>query len=64
MGRIKVRLIGTAKDVKAFAQFLDKTSGCTTALSIISMGENRPSRNSTDVLRYIEVEFDSSAMDS
>ncbi|QSJ18762.1 hypothetical protein JYQ62_08385 [Nostoc sp. UHCC 0702] len=62
MGRIEIRLIGTDSDVEAFAAFLVKTSGYITPLKIISEGENRSSRKSTDKLRYMEVDFDSSAM--
>ena len=62
MGRIRVRLIGSPSDVQAFADFINKVEATISALSIISPGENRPARNSTDVLRYMEVEFDSSAM--
>ena len=62
MGRIQIRLIGTDQDVEAFATFLAKTSDYISALKIISKGENRPSRKSTDKLRYMEVDFDRSAM--
>lgn len=63
MARIKVRLIGDSEGVQAFADFLNKTAGYISALSIIQQGTNQPSRKSTtDVLRYMEVDFDSSAM--
>ncbi|MEH2098050.1 hypothetical protein [Nostoc sp.] len=63
MGRIKIRLSGHPKDVEAFGSFLTKTSTYITALKIISIGANRPMRESTDVFSYGEVEFDSSAME-
>lgn len=63
MSRIKIRLSGTPEDVEGFANFLKKVSEHITALEIISMGRNYPMRNSTDVFRYGEVEFDRSAME-
>lgn len=63
MGRIKIRLSGHPTDVEAFGNFLRKTSTYVTALKIISIGAIRPMRQSTDVFSYVEVEFDSSAME-
>ncbi|MDF5706534.1 MAG: hypothetical protein PUP90_02340 [Nostoc sp. S4] len=63
MGRVKIRLSGTPEDVEAFSKFLSKTSDYISALKIISMGKNSPMRQSTDVFRYGEVEFDRSAIE-
>ena len=62
MGRLRIRISGNPQDVEAFASFLQKVSERITALQVISLGENRTMRQSTDVMRYTEVEFDSSAM--
>ncbi|MEH2274656.1 MAG: hypothetical protein V7K40_07545 [Nostoc sp.] len=64
MGRIKVRIEGGPKDVKAFAEFLHKVEATISALSLVSESADYPNRNSTDVRRYLELEFDSEVMDN
>lgn len=63
MGRIKVRIQGANRDIKAFAEFLHKVEISITALSLVSESEDYANRNSTDVRRYLEFEFDSRVMD-
>ncbi|MFN6526931.1 hypothetical protein [Nostoc sp. ChiSLP03a] len=63
MGRIKIRITGGPRDVEAFSKFLHKVEQSITALSLVSESANYANRNSTDVSRYIEVEFDSEVME-
>ncbi len=48
MGRIKVRIQGGSKDIKAFAKFLHKVEERISALSLVSESEDYANRNSTD----------------
>jgi coproporphyrinogen III oxidase-like Fe-S oxidoreductase len=63
MGRIKIGIQGANKDIQAFSKFLHKVEQSITALSLVSESVDYPNRNSTDVRRYLEIEFDSEAMD-
>ncbi|MDQ3018843.1 MAG: hypothetical protein M3Q64_03165 [bacterium] len=62
MGRIKIRITGDPLDVKAFNDFLSKAETHISALKLVSQGRDYPNRNSTDVSRYLEIEFDSEGM--
>ena len=64
MGRIKIRIAGGPKDLKAFSNFLVKVEAYISALKLVSQSPDYPNRNSTDVRRYLEVEFDSEVMDN
>ncbi|MEH2201283.1 hypothetical protein [Nostoc sp.] len=63
MGRIKIRITGDPQDVKAFSDFVTKVEAHISALSLVSKSRDYPHRDSTDVSRYLEIEFDSEAMD-
>ncbi len=62
MGKIKLRIEGDTKDVKAFSRFLRLIAGFVNAVSMKSESADYPNRNNPEVRRYFDFEFDSEVL--
>nr|MDZ8016537.1 hypothetical protein [Nostoc sp. SerVER01] len=57
MGKIKVRLDGDSKDIKAFSEYLHKMEESFTTVSMVAESPDYPNRGTTDVRRYLQFKF-------
>ncbi|MBH8577953.1 hypothetical protein I8752_34335 [Nostocaceae cyanobacterium CENA369] len=62
MGKIKLRIEGETKDVKAFSRFLHLIAAFVNAVSMKSESVDCPNRNNPEVRRYFYFEFDSEVL--
>ncbi|MCC5663499.1 hypothetical protein LC653_06010 [Nostoc sp. CHAB 5784] len=59
MGRVKIRVTASPKDMTKFLTALHKAEESLRALSLVGESQDFNFRDSTDVRRYLEFDFDS-----
>ncbi|WP_214437023.1 hypothetical protein [Dendronalium phyllosphericum] len=62
MGKIKLRIEGETKDVKAFSRFMRLIARFVSAVSLIRESPDFPYHSTTEVCRYLDFEFDTEVL--
>ncbi len=63
MGRIKIRVTAPPKDMAKFLTAIHKAEEGLHSLSLVSESQDFNFRDSTDVRRYLEFDFDSEVVE-